>query len=80
MLSQVCICPQGVSTWAGTPPPQAGTPQAGTPPPQRMLGYSQQAGGTHPTGMHSCSGICLQESSTFTDFFPRPKNTYLFSV
>ena len=24
------------------------------PPPQCMLGYGQQAGGTHPTGMHSC--------------------------
>ena len=37
------------STWAGTP--RAGTP----PPPQQcMLGYGQQADGTHPTGMHSC--------------------------
>ena len=25
-----------------------------TPPAQRMLGYGQQAGSTHPTGMHSC--------------------------
>ena len=25
------------------------------PPAQCMLGYCQQAGGTHPTGMHSCS-------------------------
>ena len=24
------------------------------PPPQCMLGYGQQAGGTHPAGMHSC--------------------------
>ena len=24
------------------------------PPAQYMLGYGQQAGGTHPTGMHSC--------------------------
>ena len=24
------------------------------PPTQCMLGYGQQAGGTHPTGMHSC--------------------------
>ena len=24
------------------------------PPAQCMLGYGQQAGGTHPTGMHSC--------------------------
>ena len=33
--------------WAGTPPGQVH-------PPQCMLGYGQQAGGTHPTGMHSC--------------------------
>ena len=54
---------------AGTPPRQV-HPQAGTPPgrytplgrytpgqvhPQQcMLGYGQQAGGTYPTGMHSC--------------------------
>ena len=47
------------------PPGQVHTPQAGTPRPPRqgppggtplqcMLGYGQQAGGTHPTGMHSC--------------------------
>ena len=30
------------------------TPRAGTPQPQCMLRYGQQAGGTHPTGMHSC--------------------------
>ena len=42
--------------WAGTP--QAGTlPQVGTPPAQCMLGYSQQAGSMHPTGMQSCSLI-----------------------
>ena len=49
---------------AGTPtrPITRYTPWAGTPPlgrytthqPQCMLGYIQQAGGTHPTGMHSC--------------------------
>ena len=59
----------GGSTWAGTTAgrytpqqvhplgryiPPAGTPRAGTPPPQCILGYGQQAGGTHPTGMHSC--------------------------
>ena len=33
-----------------TPPGQ----DADTPPMQCMLGYSQQVGGTHPTGMHSC--------------------------
>ena len=39
--------------------PLAGTLRAGTPPArytpwQCMLGYGHQAGGTHPTGMHSC--------------------------
>ena len=27
-----------------------------------MLGYGQQAGGTHPTGMHSCVFHVLQQS------------------
>ena len=41
--------------WADTPP-QAGTPpRAGIPPRAVHAGrYGQQAGGTHPTGMHSC--------------------------
>ena len=40
-----------------TPPRQ--TPSPGQTPPlaQCMLGYGQQAGGTHPTGMHSCIHI-----------------------
>ena len=69
MFSQVSVCPRGGylgrSPRAGTPPkagtpPWTGTPAgrytpwAGTPLPQCMLGYGQQAGGTHPTGMHSC--------------------------
>ena len=60
------LSPLQVHPQAGTPPrevslpvqvhPQAGTPLgAGTPPPQCMLGYGQQVGGTHPTGMHCCS-------------------------
>ena len=50
--------------WAGTPPLGRYTPWQVHPlgrytprqvhPPQCMLGYGQQAGGTHPTGMHSC--------------------------
>ena len=36
----------------GRPPRQ--TPPGQTPPAQSMLGYGQQAIGTHPTGMHSC--------------------------
>ena len=46
-------------SWAGTPPGQVPPgqvyPLVGTPPlPQFMLGYGQQAGGLHPTGMLSC--------------------------
>ena len=39
---------------AGTPHGRYNPPWAGTHPRQCMLGYGQQAGGTHPTGMHSC--------------------------
>ena len=45
---------------AGTPPgrytpsQQVHPPGRYTPRPQCMLGYGQQAGGMHPTGMHSC--------------------------
>ena len=46
----------------GGPPgrhPQADTPTPGRhPPAQCRLGYGQQAGGTHPTGMHSCLDQC----------------------
>ena len=69
MFSQVSVCLQGVSIplHAGihTPPgPEADNPpradppcpvHAGIHPPvQCMLGYGQQTGCTHPTGMHSC--------------------------
>ena len=41
-----------------TPPPPGQTPPLPSaeihPPAQCMLGYGQQAGGMHPTGMHSC--------------------------
>ena len=45
--------PGQVHPQAGTPP-WADTPPKGTPPWQCMLGYGQQVGGTHPTGIHSC--------------------------
>ena len=52
--------PQGRSPWVGTPT-QAGTPPRQVHlPPQCMLGYGQQAGGTHPSGMHSCYHIPLK--------------------
>ena len=35
-------------------PGQTYTPWADTPPAQYMLGYGQQTGVMHPTGMHSC--------------------------
>ena len=45
----------GTPPWAGTPPPAGTLPQHLHPPQQCMLGYGQQAGITHPTGMHSCN-------------------------
>ena len=64
MFLHVSVCPRGEGVCLPhymlgyTPPrqtpPDADTPQADTPPAQCMLGYGQQAGGTHPTGMHSC--------------------------
>ena len=50
-------CPPGRYTPLGRYTLRAGTPPGRyTPahPRQCMLGYGQQAGGTHPTGMHSC--------------------------
>ena len=55
--------PAGTPPWAGTPPGRHTpwqVPSGQVHPPARytpwqcMLGYGQQAGGTHPTGMHSC--------------------------
>ena len=47
--------PAGIHPLAGTPP-SSYTPPASTPPPGAVHAgrYGQQAGGTHPTGMHSC--------------------------
>ena len=45
---------RGGNTWAGTPPGRYSPPLGQVSPHQCMLGYGQQAGGTHPTGMHSC--------------------------
>ena len=60
MFSQVSVCPRGgvcpIACW-DTHTGQTLHPQAGHPPAQCMLGYGQQEGGTHPTGMHSCT--CL---------------------
>ena len=65
MFSQVSVCPQGGSaplhaqmhTPRQTPPAPLGRHPSllgrHPSPEQCMLGYGQQAGGTHPTGMHS---------------------------
>ena len=53
MFLHVSVCPRG-GVPGGVPP------WAGTPSPQCMLGYGQQAGGTHPTGMYSCFSGLLQ--------------------
>ena len=55
IFAPVCHSVHGGSTWAGTLPGRYRSPRAGTPPNQCMLGYGQQAGGTHPTGMQTCS-------------------------
>ena len=76
-MSVILFTGGGGGTWAGTPragtPQGRYTSQAGTPPPGRypprqvhpwqcMLGYGQQTGGTHPTGIHSCLFICCHLS------------------
>ena len=45
-------------------------PWADISPMQYMLGYSQQTGGTHPTGMHSCYG-CFQILTSIDRIFDR---------
>ena len=51
-------------------------------PVQSMLGYGQQAGGTHPTGMHSCSVgyLCLSlQLALEMDLFSTG-SLFLFSI
>ena len=62
MFSQVSVCPRGgvcsIACWdthlPGQTPPLGRHPPGRHPPAQCMLGYSQQMGSTHSTGMHSC--------------------------
>ena len=49
--------------WVDTPVPSA---CSDTHPAQCMLGYGQQAGGTYPTGIHSC--YCLDTSTLYHAF------------
>ena len=50
--------PRHIPPGQTTPPTHH--PWADIPPAQCMLGYGQQAGGTHPPGMHSCLCLFLQ--------------------
>ena len=52
MFSQVSVCPQGGVCHT---------------PAQCMLGYGQQGGSTHPTGMHSCSTNGIMSTKSFFD-------------
>ena len=48
-----------------------------TPPPvQCMLGYGQQAGGTHPTGMHSCFIMILKQECIPVGCVPAARRLY----
>ena len=52
-----------------TPPLGRQPPGEATLPAQCMLGYGQQAGGTHPTGMHSCYVNSFRHSNNVYDNF-----------
>ena len=65
MFSQVSVCPQGVchiACWDAYPLGRHPS-WADTAPVQCMLGYGQQAGGTHPTGMQSCLNDAIGPSA-----------------
>ena len=72
MFLHVSVCPRVGGVPGQVPPGQVHPPWAGTSPragtlfpPQCMLGYGQQAGGTHPTGMYSCSVSIFSGSECF---------------
>ena len=57
MFSQVFVCQQGRGLHLGGLHPGRGSASRGVwadPPPSDTVEYGQRAGGTHPTGMHSC--------------------------
>ena len=60
----------GTPPWVGTPPEQVPPGQV-HPPHQCMLGYGQQAGWAHPTGMHSFFLIYAVFAKLFSDIFCR---------
>ena len=67
IFRSVCqeFCPLGgrvsASVHAGIhPPPWEQTPPGADPPGKQTAAYGQRAGGTHPTGMHSCFiAVCV---------------------
>ena len=71
MFSQVFVCPQmgGLHLGVGSLHPGGGESASKgvgqTPPPSDTTGYGQRAGGTHPTGMHSCFGHKLTKFQLF---------------
>ena len=90
MFSQMFVCPKGgwlasqhasQVTWPGGLHPggsaSGGGRVGGQNPPPRYMGYGQQTGGTHPTGMLSCFSErnysdwhqCLKRSVTMSTAF-----------
>ena len=73
IFSQMFVCPQGRGGWLPSMHHRShnqegsafgGSVSRGADPPPRSMGYGQQVGGTHPTGMHSCSECdCIFKSN-----------------
>ena len=84
VFTSVCLSTGGMSAplHAGIhPQDQRQTPPGQTPPAQCMLGYGQQAGGTHPTGMHSFVDCHPPPPPTKPSHFQRPvRNLELITV
>ena len=68
---------------ADTPPgPEADTPLGpDTPPAVHAVRYGQQAGGTHPTGMHTCFKIFNSYSfKSYENLFDKGKRATAFTM
>ena len=68
MCQEFCLGGVGVSLiacWDTPLPPGADPPEANPPPPDAVHArrYGQQASGTYPTGMHTCSKFILKTSA-----------------
>ena len=68
--------PPPSACWDTHPPAQC---MLGYTPTQCMLGYGQQAGGMHPTGMHSCYLIILAQTLSFSCSF-RQKSSWVMGL